>query len=537
MIEFHSFGFSYPDSSVPALKGVTFELPKGALALVTGTSGVGKSTLLRATNGLVPHFTGGSVEGAVRVAGCNPVSGGPGAMSERVGFVSGDPESSFIVDEVEDEVAFALEHRGTGRAEMRARVADALARVGLVGLEGRRIATLSGGERQRVVIAAALALRPEVLVMDEPTSQLDDDAAAVVLEAVVELARDGDLTVLLSEHRLDRVLPHASHLVCLAGEGEEPVGGGDEAGERSGSGEVGAGRWELGAGSWELGAGSWGLGGRSDVESTLGHTSTQVLVGAPEWVLPHVVCHEAPAPPPAAPGPVVLELDGVAFGFGELPVLAGASLAVRAGEVVALMGPSGSGKTTLLRLIVGLIRSAEGEIRVEGESVAGRPVAEICRRVGYLPQDPGALLYADTVRQELEITLANHRLVPEGRCDPDRLLADLGIAALAGRYPRDLSTGQRQRAALGAIAVTNPAVLLLDEPTRGLDDAAIANLARLLHARAAAGVAILVATHDRRLTRAAHRVLRLDAGRVGLATARVDPAVWPLKGSWTVRPA
>jgi len=194
-------------------------------------------------------------------------------------------------------------------------------------------------------------------------------------------------------------------------------------------------------------------------------------------------------------------------------VLADASLTVCGGEVVALTAPSGSGKSTLLRLAVGLLQPDAGEVRVAGRSIDGRSVAEVCRDLGYLPQDPGALLFADTARQELLLTLANHGVAGEAD-EVDALLLDLGLAELAERYPRDLSTGQRQRVALGAIAVTGPAVLLLDEPTRGLDAAAIASLARLLHRWAAAGAGVLVATHDRRLIRAAHRVLCLSGGEV-----------------------
>jgi energy-coupling factor transport system ATP-binding protein len=183
------------------------------------------------------------------------------------------------------------------------------------------------------------------------------------------------------------------------------------------------------------------------------------------------------------------------------------------------MGPSGAGKTTLLRLAVGLLRPRRGEVRVAGAPIADRTVAEVCRQVGYLPQDPNALLFADTVRGELAVTLANHGL-DRHPAAADALLADLGVADLAERYPRDLSTGQRQRVALAAVAVTRPVVLLLDEPTRGLDTAAIAALAATLHDLAAAGTGVLVATHDQRLARAAHRVLHLAGGRITPADRR-----------------
>lgn len=459
-LRFEAFGHAYPGAVRPALADVTLTLPSDGLTLVTGPSGAGKSTLLRAINGLVPHFTGGRSRGLVRVGPHDPVALGPGAMSRHVGFVSGDPERATVMDVVADEVAFALENLGLDRATIARRVAGALHQVGLAGLERRQVARLSGGERQRVVVAAALALAPAVLVLDEPTSQLDDESAAEVLAAVAALAAARTLTVVLSEHRLERVLPLAAWHVHLPGAGQAP----------------------------------W--------------------AGRPAEIAARMRRPVAPAPPPTEAGVEVLALDDVGFDFDGTVVLDGAHLAVRAGEVVALTGPSGAGKTTLLRLAVGLLRPSRGEVRVTGRSIAGRPVAEVCRQAAYLPQDPDALLYAPTVRDELLATLANHALAPRGAHDPEDLLAELGLTAVAGRYPRDLSTGQRQRVALAAVTVTRPPVLVLDEPTRGLDDAAIADLAGLLQAHASAGAGVLVATHDGRLTPAAHRVLRLSAGQV-----------------------
>ncbi len=460
IIRFDRFGHSYPGADRPALDEVTVELPTGALTLVTGPSGAGKSTLLRAINGLVPHFSGGTVCGRVRVGPHDPVALGPGAMSRVVGFVSGDPERASVMDRVADEVAFALEHTGVAHAVLVHQVATALARVGLAGAGERRLAALSGGERQRVQVAAALALAPAVLVLDEPTSQLDDDNAAQVLDAVAELAAAGHLTVVLSEHRLERVLGRAAWWVHLPGPSLPP------------------------------------------------------RAGSPAAVLPHVARPLAPAPPPAASGPVRLDLADVWFAHGDRAVLRGACLEVAAGEVVALTGPSGSGKTTLLRLVAGLAQPDRGRVRVTGRPTAGRGAAEVCRDLAYLPQDPDALLFADKVRGEVLATLAARGLPPTGAHDPDALLAVLGLADLAERYPRDLSTGQRQRVALAAVLAGTALALALDEPTRGLDDAAIAALAGLLQARAAEGAAVLVATHDRRLTRAAHRVTALADGQV-----------------------
>jgi energy-coupling factor transporter ATP-binding protein EcfA2 len=499
MIHFDRLTYTYPSSPYPALTDVTLDIAEGEFVLLAGPSGAGKSTLLRCLNGLVPHFTGGTLSGSVTVAGHDPVAEGPQVLSRVVGFIFQDPEAQFVVDRVEDEVAFALENAAIPPDDMRARVEEALRLLDISPLRGRPLETLSGGEKQRVAIAAALALRPRILVLDEPTSQLDPRSAEAVLEAAVHLNRRLGLTIVLAEHRLERVLPHADRLIYLPGP-DQPVLSGPPRqvlrhvdltpplvtlGKRLG--------WE----PLPLTVDE----GRAFARKTVSGFRFQVSRSnlRPETLKPETTLH----------------VEGLSFSYDGTPVLRAIDLQVGEGELVALMGRNGSGKTTLLRCIVGLLRPRQGEIRLAGESLVGRETADVCRSVGYLPQEPDGLLFADTVADELAVTLRNHGLLNRSPLVPADLLARLGLSDLAASYPRDLSVGQRQRVALGAVTVTQPRLLLLDEPTRGMDYPAKRELVRLLREWQGEGAGVLLVTHDVELAaQAADRVVLLGQGGV-----------------------
>ena len=219
MIELRHLTYTYPEAARPVLRDVDLHVAPGAFVLVVGASGAGKSTLLRCLNGLVPHFYGGEMSGYIRVAGRDPVRLGPRGMSASVGFVFQDPESQFVVDTVEAEFAFAMENHALSQATMEQRIQDVLSRLEMGHLRHRRISTLSGGEKQRVALASALTLEPKLLVLDEPTSQLDPQGAERVLLLLARLNRELGLTVILSEHRLERVLPYVNQVISLPGDG------------------------------------------------------------------------------------------------------------------------------------------------------------------------------------------------------------------------------------------------------------------------------------------------------------------------------
>ncbi len=499
MITFEHVTFFYPDRPLPALRDISLQITAGEFVLLVGASGAGKSTLLRLINGLAPHFTGGQLRGRLSVHGLDPVLATPQIMSRHVGFVFQDSEAQFVTDRVEDELAFALEHAALPAPAMRLRVEETLDLLDLARLRNRSLDTLSGGERQRVAIAAALALHPSILVLDEPTSQLDPQSAEDVLTALVRLNSDLGLTIVLAEHRLERVLPFVERLIYLAADGNSMVSGD----ARSVLHQI-----DLVPPLVQVGK---ALGWEPlplTIKAGLRFSQMMVNVPAPS---------SSPPPQPIQPSPTVLQVKGLTVQIDTCTVLHAVDLTMRAGEIVVIMGRNGAGKTTLLRSLVGLVRPQRGDVQIQGRSIAGRTVAEICRQVAYLPQDPNTLLFADSVRDELWITLRNHGLETKPNAGQviDNLLATLRIAALAEHYPRDLSVGERQRTALAAILVTQPQLILLDEPTRGLDYAAKDQLAGLLKGFARAGKAVILVTHDVEFANGlADRVVLMSQGEV-----------------------
>jgi len=490
MLSLHGVTFAYRDSEILALRDVNLRIEEGQFVLVVGPSGSGKSTLLRTVNGLVPHFSGGRISGNVRVAGHDPIAEGPHAMSPMVGFVHQDPESQFVVDRVEDELAFAMENQGLPQALMQARIEEVLTQLNITHLRQRRITTLSAGEKQRVAISSVLTLQPQVLVLDEPTSQLDPQAAEEVLITCRQLNRDLGLTVVLSEHRLERVVQHADRVIYLPALDEPPTSGKP----------------------------------REMLMQIPFAPPLVQLAKALHWEpIPLTIeaaqpfCTELQLRPVKRrsrqhPEATCIEVRDLWYDYHGIEALRGLNLRAGPGELIALMGRNGSGKTTLLKHLVGLLCPKRGEVRINGSDTRQVSIDALIEHVGYVPQDPSSLLFADTVRQELEFTRRAHGLPP---VDTNLWLTRLGLAGLAERYPRALSVGERQRAALAAILVAEPSVLLLDEPTRGLDPGEKEALADFLRQQTTQGRTVVLATHDVELAaQAAQRVVILDRGRV-----------------------
>ncbi|NJP42334.1 ABC transporter ATP-binding protein [Actinacidiphila epipremni] len=496
MIRFERVSFRYdgadPDAP-PALGGLDFTVPEGELCLVVGPSGVGKSTLLGAVSGLVPHFTGGHLTGRVTVAGRDTRTHRPRELADVVGTVGQDPLSHFVTDTVEDELAYGMESLGVPPETMRRRVEETLDLLGLADLRDRPIAALSGGQQQRVAIGSVLTVHPRVLVLDEPTSALDPGAAEEVLAVLQRLVHDLGTTVLLAEHRLERVVQYADQVVLLPAPGAPPVVG--PPAEVMAVSPVHPPVVALGR-----------LAGWSPLPLSVRDARR---AAAP---LRERLAGRTPPTVVGAAGELLVEARRLAVRRGRVEALRGVDLTVRAGETVALMGRNGAGKSTLLSALVGLHAPAAGSVRVGGAVPHRTRPAQLLRRVGLVPQEPRDLLYADTVAAECAAA-DRDAAAPPGSCRA--LVAELLPGVPDGVHPRDLSEGQRLSLALAIVLTAGPPVLLLDEPTRGLDYAAKSRLVAHLRGLAAAGHAIVLATHDVELAAdLADRVVILADGEV-----------------------
>ncbi len=492
MIGWRDFTFTYPGADRPSLTSVDLMIEEGELALVAGPTGSGKSTLLRSVNGLVPHFTGGHVEGGVLVAGRDPRTHPPRELAETVGVVAQDPLAGFVTDTVEEELAYGMEQLGVPPATMRRRVEEVLDQLGIAPLRQRALRTLSGGEQQRVAIAAVLTMHPRVLVLDEPTSALDPAAAEEALSAVLRLVHDVGVTALAAEHRLERVVEYAD-LMVVVDDGTVSAGPPREVLRTS---PVAPPVVELGR-----------LAGWDPLPLSVrdARRAAAALRDAPPDPLPAL---------PAAGDPT----DGVVaravvVRYGDAVAVRGVDLGIAPGEVVALMGRNGSGKSSLLWALQGAGRRSGGSVAVAGHDPAALSHRAAARLVSLVPQQATDLLCLDRVDAELAAAdAAGQRPAGTARSLLDRLT---GSPVRGGAHPRDLSEGQRLAVALAVQLTPGPRVVLLDEPTRGLDYGAKGRLRQVLAELAADGNAVVVATHDVEfVATAASRVVVLAEGEV-----------------------
>jgi energy-coupling factor transport system ATP-binding protein len=482
-LSFEGVSYRYPGATALALDGVDLQIEAGQFVLLVGGSGSGKSTLLRAALGLAPHFHGGELGGRVVVAGLDTRDHRPGELARHAGLVFQDPEAQLVMQRPDREAAFGLENLGYPPREIALRAREALAAVGASVIAQRPTAVLSGGEQQRVAIASVLAMGQPILLLDEPTSQLDPVAAEELLALAVRINRDRGVTVVLAEHRTGRLFAEADRVVAME-DGRITV---DAAPAVAARALARSAPWLLPPVTQ-----AFARAGREELPLTVRDARRLV----------------APAPRPpiaAAPtAPVVAEVSSAHKRLGDVAALDGISTGFESGRVTALIGENGAGKTTLARVVCGLLELDRGRVR----TAPGRG--------GYVGQDPAHYLTHDTVTAEVEYALRNLGVAePERRRRVGETLARLGLEPFRDRHPRDLSSGERQRLAIASVAVMEPDLLVLDEPTRGVDGRRKLALVELVRTMAAQGTAVVVVTHDMDFAaEAADVVTSMAAGRI-----------------------
>ena len=473
LIVCRNLSYRYPIAVQPVLRDLSFSVEAGEFVLLAGASGSGKSTLCRLLNGLIPHLHGGELSGQLTVAGADPCVTPPYQLSQQVGLVLQRPDAQCLAATVARDIAFGPACQGLTRAAIAERTQAAAQLLDITHLLQRSPHALSCGEQQRVTLAGVSAMQPKVLVLDEPFAFLDAPGAAQLREVLRRLHQAG-FTLIVAEHRLEELIDLAERMLVLH-QGRRVA---DDPPERVLAGDLAA----------------WGL----------------------ERPAPYSCSPGVRAVPPGEP---VLAWEQVGCERAGQTVLNRVNLSIHPGEIVALFGANGAGKTTLLRHGNGLLRAQRGTVRVLGQPIGRRPVAELAGAVGLVMQQPAHMLFAPTVRAELA---AGPRAL--GRHDPawcEQLSERFGLSALLDRPPQTLSAGEQRRLAIASILASRPQVLLLDEPTAGQDAPARATLRALLTECATEGIAILIATHDRLWASSlCHR-------RVFLADGQIDNALDP----------
>ena len=469
MIRFEQVTFTHAQATAPVLAGIDLTIPEGDLALVIGRTGSGKSTFLNLINGLVPHFTGGTLQGRVTVAGLDTRTHPPRELAGMVGTVGQNPRAGFTTDTVEDELAYTMESLGFAPDVMRRRVEETLDLLGLAPLRQRPLDTLSGGEQQRVAIGAALTSGPAVLVLDEPTSALDPTAAEEVLAAVQRLVHDLAITVVMAEHRLERVVEFADHII------------------------------RVDTGAWALEQPAEAMAGHGlqppvvRLGQALGWRPVPLSVRSARRMATDLRTARFDAQPRRTGDDEVARVSAASVTFGRTGALRDVEMALRSGQITALMGRNGAGKSTLINVIAGSRRPDRGSVRVAQTDPSVLRGQDLLRRIAYVPQDPTDLFYTDSVERECLTADADTGQPPGSALARLRQLID---RVDAGTHPRDLSAGQQLALALAIQLGSTPDIVLLDEPTRGLDYPGKVVFGRWLNALADAGCSILVATHD-----------------------------------------
>jgi energy-coupling factor transport system ATP-binding protein len=476
MIELKNVSYSYPHTVQTALHDLSFSLPTGRCILVTGPSGAGKTSLCLAAAGILHHEYGGKKEGTVTVDGKNVASyAGLADLAQKIGIVFDDPEAQMIFTTVEEEILSALEHRGLEAAVIEDRLASIMQVTHLSELRNRSPHKLSGGQKQRVALAATLVLGNDILILDEPTSELDEHATGRIVSILKTLKEQGK-TILLIEHKYSHFKDIVDTLVVME------------------NGQIRA------------------TGTPSELFAD--EHLKKIIVPDFSGIREIKPAYGSSQPLPGVATDPLISVQNLSYFYGDIRAIDSISLSIRPGEFIAIVGENGSGKTTLVKHFNGLLTPTDGNVFVAGKNTRQCTISNLAREVGLVFQNPDHMFFADTVREEVEFGLKNIG-IPDGDSIISNALEEVGLTHTKDLYPRWLSRGERQRLAIACVIAMKPPVIVLDEPTTGLDGNEARLVMEILKKLQQAGHTIIVITHNREIAEyCADRVILMENGRI-----------------------
>jgi energy-coupling factor transporter ATP-binding protein EcfA2 len=508
LISIEGLTFYYGDATQPALKDINLEIRDGEFVLVTGPSGGGKSSLCRCFNGLIPHFYGGKIAGHIYIDELDTLKHSAKEIATKVGMVFQDPENQLVAMDVEREIAFGLENLAFSKNLIAKRIEESLDTLGISDLRRRQIQELSGGEKQKVAIASVLALHPGILILDEPTSELDPKGAEDMLSVVTRLNDELGLTVILVEHRLDRVIQYADRIIAL------------NQGMIALDGKI---RDIISMRYKEL---FWiGIGVPPIIRLAQKLTDRGINIdGTPLTIkegraMLDTAFHDASGQLTRSHenkgGKPIIEVERLWYAYSSgLTALKGVNLTITEGEFVAIMGRNASGKTTLVKHFNRLMIPTKGRIKIDGVDTRRATIAEMAKKVGFVFQNPNDHLFADTVDEEIAFVLKNLGFESqEVKLRTSEMLDRFNLKEYRNQYPRSLSGGEKQRVALASVIAAQPKILIFDEPTRGMEYPLKGELMRFLNEYRQQGNTVILVTHDvEMVAEYADRVVLLSEG-------------------------